>query len=64
MKKGRPSRPLAATFRDVEQLLREEPEISAAQVAFRLGIRKQTAQIIVRGLRGDARRFPNSERAA
>lgn len=64
MRRGRPSRPLAATFRDVEQLLREEPEISAAQVALRLGLRKQTAQIIVAGLRERARRFPKGEEPA
>lgn len=64
MRRGRPARPLAATIRAVDELLKAEPGISAAQVALQLGIRKQSAQIIVRGLRSPLGRFPNSERAA
>jgi len=64
VKRDRRPRALASTIRDVEQLLQDEPGISAAQVALRLGLRKQTAQIIVRGLRSPVERFPNSEKAA
>jgi hypothetical protein len=64
VKRGRPARKLAATIRQVEQLLNDEPGISAAAVALRLGLRKQTAQIIVSGLRARQNRFPNSAEAA
>jgi hypothetical protein len=64
VKRGRKPRTLNATIRQVERLLAEEPDISAAQVAFRLGLRKQTAQLIVRGLREPTGRFPNSETTA
>lgn len=58
--RGRPARALSKTFRDVEELLEAEPGISAAQIALRLGLRKQTAQLIVRGLESRERRFPKS----
>ena len=64
MKRGRPPRTLAATIRDVDTLLREQPDISAAQVALRLRLRRQTAGLILRGLRSGDNPFPNSEKAA
>ena len=59
VKRGRPRVDKLDHMERAAALLAEEPDLSAGQVAFRLAIRRQDAQRIVRVLRTFDRRFPN-----